>query len=447
MAAGFPLYNGLYRLCLSYLKHPSTITSMSAEFVSEYNETAICAAVGFMEGNMRSFDYVGEYIQDLQDIYSKYPDGDVEIMRMIRAAQLISNRRAGDMGEEVQAVYHGELLGLELINNLEPHVGKFFKTGYAQSFMKFNLEKDKPRSPEEAMTNLLANDQERLYQLAQSLQIDLSFPIYQHDLNPIYEEFGKNATSKLYDESQHQDLAMIGFRMIVIEALKPAGTNEANELLDRIPTPVGLAPQPPVSIADIARNMGAAKETSDEQGAANFMNWQDISNIPDILHKKLLKLTAPEQDAAFSDKLTLAEIDRHIEQGLMKYATDNELLGSNDILSFQGEFYSIASDEKGFSLYDRSTEIQGDFDSIQIVDVPTNSQMLEDLNKDIDADEEADDLMCAIAIRISNPVFIITTTEGEPVIEPTEEETIDIPLNYEDITIKRIKAKELEIEA
>lgn len=420
------------------------MTPMSIEFISEYNENTIVAAIEYMEKNMRSFNYIGEYIEDMQQIYSRYPDGEVELMRMVRAAQLITGRKAGDRTENVQAVYHGELFGLELINSLDPHVGKFFKTGYAQSFIQSSLEKDRPTHTEAGGSS----PQARLRWLSESLRTDLSFPIYDHDLHPIYEEFGQKATSKLSDETQYKELAMIGFRMIVIQALKPSAKNNTDGLMEGFPAPVKEFKIPLQTIIDLERSFvksSSANEILVQQEPSNFMNWQDISNVRHALYNKFSEMNSSEGEIEISSESTLEEIDHYIEGNLLKFAEDHDLLGTNDLLSVRGEFYSIASDENDLSLYNHSTEIQGDFDSIRIVDVPSNSQLLKDLDEAIEA--AAESLVSALAIRLVNPVFIVETTDGERLIEPAEGETIDIPLNYKNVILKRIKAKELELEA
>jgi len=422
---------------------------MSGEFRTEYTENAIGAAIENMERNMRNFKYVGEYVQEIQETYADYPEGKTELLRMIRAAQLITHRKSGDMSEEVQAVYHGELLGLELINYLEPDTGKFFKTGYAQSFFKFHTEKDRPPYTEPLESGL--QQQARFGRLSESLKEELSFPIYAHGLNPIYEEFGQKATSKLSDEIPYQDLAMMGFRMIVTEALNPSVNSTTGELLEEYKAPE-LAPMPPVSIAsltrDYARSINKTEEIIGNQEGIHFAEWEDISWVRTELYKQFLRITTAEVEPPLSSASTLEEIEQYEEAELTAFNQENELISTHDLLSVRGEFFASPSTESDIDIYDKNTEVRGYFDGLEMVTVPSKRELAKAFEENIEEGKKhINNLVHTVAIRIANPVFIVVTTDGEEIIEHTENETISIPLNYKNIAFSRIKAEELEPEA
>ena len=422
--------------------------TMSAEFISEYNEDTISAAVEYMEDNMLGFNYVGEYIEDVQEIYSKYPDGEVELMRMVRAAQLITGRKAGDYSENVQAVYHGELLGLELINNLDPHVGKFFKTGYAQSFIQSSLKQDRPTFTEAVGSS----PQARLHRLSESLQAGLSSPMYAHGLNPIYEEFGLKATSKLSDETEYQDLAMIGFRMIVTEALKPSINGYDSELLKQYQAPAIEQKVSSQTIEELertyARSINQTEEMISKQEDIQFTEWENISHVRKALYKKYVELDTSEAEPELTSISTLEDIFQFTENQLATFSQEHDLVGSNDLLSVRGEFFGVSSGEERLFIYDQNTEIRGIFDGFKMVEVPSNRQLSRFLDETIPADKKnMKNLIYSLAIRIVDPIFMIETTDGEQIIEHTQNATIDIPLNYKNVTYNRIKAEELEPEA
>lgn len=419
---------------LELLVLPLYNDGMSAEFTAEHNENTIVTAVENMERAMRTFGLVGEYVQNIQETYGEYPEGKVELMRMIRAAQLIANRGAADTGEEVQAIYHGELLGLELVNTLEPDIGQLFKTGYAQSFIAFHLNKDRPAHTEAAESNL--EHQARLIRLSQSIQTDLSCPMYAHGLHPIYEEFGQKATSKLNDDTQYQDSAMMGFRMIVTEALKPSMNGNASEIMEKFQVPVKEPKVTPRTIANLEKNYAWSIYKTDEiigeQEDINFVDWQDISHIREIFYDQFSKLNFQEEAPQLPDTATIAEAHRHIEAKLTQFAQDNELITVNDLLS----------------IYDKNTEIRGNFDSIKIVEVHPNGQLSDVIYENVEGEEsDLGSPVASLAIRITNPVFIIESIDGQRVIGHAEDETFDIPLTYENTTYRSIKAEELEPEA
>ena len=425
------------------------MTLMSGEFRTEYNENTIVAAVENMERNMRNCGYVGEYVQAIQETYAEYPEGEVELFRMIRAARLITNAKPGAMSEEVQAVYHGELLGLELINNLEPGVGQLFKTGYAQSFMNNELATSRPSHTEAVESGL--DQQIRLQGLSESIQEDLAYPIYAYELNPMYEEFGQKATSKLSDELQYQQLAMMGYRMIITEALKPSVNNATRELLEEYPAPVKETGST-VSIADLARNYARSINQTEEiignQEPFDFVDWEDISYVRKNIYRKYNRLILTDEEEQVSNLSTLVSPDKFTEDRLAKFILKNELIGEGDLLSVRGIFFGTSDDGNRF-FYDDFTEIRGIFGGIHIVKTPSN-EYLEDMYNTtnrasfIDGPKQLTD---SVAIRILEPKFLHEEDDGEERLQPIDNNSIDIPLNYRKVSFWRIKAEALEPEA
>ena len=424
------------------------MTLMSGEFITDYNENSIVAAVDNMERNMRNCGYVGEYVQAIQETYAEYPEGEVELFRMIRAARLITNAKPGAMSEEVQAVYHGELLGLELINNLEPGVNQFFKTGYAQSFMNNELAMSRPSHTEAVESGL--DQQIRLQGLSESIQEDLTYPIYVYELNPIYEEFGQKVTSKLSGEVQYQQLAMMGYRMIITEALKPSVNDGTTELLDEYPAPI-KDPEA-LSIADLAENyahsINHTEEIIGEQEPFNFVNWEDISYIRKNIYRKYNKLVLADEEEQVSNLSTLASPEKYIEDRLEKFNLKNELVGTGDLLSVRGVFFGTSDDGNRF-FYDDYMEVRGIFDGIHVIQTPSN-EFLEDVYNSTDRTvvlNEPRSLEESVAIRILDPKFIHEEDDGEERLQPIHGNSIDIPLNYRKVSFWRIKAEALEPEA
>jgi len=425
------------------------MTLMSGEFRTEYNENTIVAAVENMERNMRNCGYVGEYVQAIQETYAEYPEGEVELFRMIRAARLITNAKPGAISEEVQAVYHGELLGLELINNLEPGVGQLFKTGYAQSFMNNKLATGRPSHTEAVESGL--DQQIRLQGLSESIQEDLAYPIYAYELNPMYEEFGQKATSKLSDELQYQQLAMMGYRMIITEALKPSVNDGTTELLDEYPAPIKETGST-VSIADLARNYARSINQTEEiignQEPFDFVDWEDISYVRKNIYRKYNRLILTDEEEQVSNLSTLVSPDKFTEDRLAKFILKNELIGIDDLLSVRGVFFGTSDDGNRF-FYDDYTEVRGVFDGIHVIKTPSN-EFLKNIHNSTDRSvvlDEPTSLEESVAIRILEPKFIYEEEDGEDKVLPIYDKTIDIPLNYRQVSFWRIKAEELEPEA
>jgi len=399
---------------------------MSAEFFTPHNDNSIETAVDTMEKTMRQFNYVTQYAQVIQDAYASFPSGNEELGKMVHAAQYIANRGTDDAGDEVQAIYYGELLGLEFINHLQLGDGIRYKTGFAESFIQLHIGLDQLSNAEPS------SEDEFVTRLSESIQNDLSQPMQEHGLKPIYEEFGKKATSKLSDEPAHQELAMMGFRMIVTEALKQK--------------------HPPRTIADLENEyIPSIEEIVDIVGGLEeiqFPAWRDISYIRKNIYKMYRDLSLKDEKNELTNPAAFASTNESIEAQLTKFTLSNDLLGVDDLLSARGRFFGI-SDEGGTFFYGELTEVRGIFDGIHIVQTPTNRYLHEFINSGYTADSEEaiGELVQSAALRIINPKFIFKDNSGEENIQPNRKKAIYIPLNYRAVTFKRLETIELEPKA
>lgn len=399
---------------------------MSAEFFIPYSNSSIETAIENMEKTMSSFDYATQYALEIQEAYASMPNGDNELGKMVHAAQYIANRQTDDAGEEVQAIYHGELLGLGFINYLKPDDGVLHKTGYAESFIQFHIGLDQLSYAGPSNEETLSS------RLSKSIQLDLSQPMQEHGLRPIYEEFGKKVTSKLSDEPAHQELAMMGFRMIVIEALKQK--------------------RAPRTIADLEKEYIPSIEETEaiigNQEWIQFPEWVNISNIREIIYKKYCELSSLNEEDQLSNHSAPASVDRYTEERLMEFALENGCIDMGDLLSVRGEFFGTSG--KGYQfLYNEFIEVRGIFDGIRVVETPSNKylQKLADPENTSDIENDTEHFIKSVSLRIVDPKFIFDNKHGIKMPQPDDQKIIYIPLNYSAVTFKRLKATELEPEA
>lgn len=438
---------------------------MSAEFMTEYNDNSVSAAVENMEYYIEHFGEVTDYIVTIQEAYAQYPEGSVELHRMTRAAQLITNRKAGDLSEEVQAVYHGQLLGIELVNNLEPGIGTHFKTGYAQTFFQTQLQESRPKDTWHAETSL--EQTERLIQLSLSIQDDLSQPEYIGGLNPRYEQFGQKITSKLTNESMYQELAMMGFRMILKEAHAPSTLEfspEQNHFIEQVVENAvvenldrttfenedyyddnwdddtageRLADGEAPDIADVEKIVGKPFE----------LDWENISDACAALYaeyKRLEKIEKEMNDDLESPVSDISEMSS--EELLIAFNENNNYIYSHDLLSVTGDQFIIEhSKDADSNMYklDEDSEIRGIIEGISFVMAPSKKQM-EHLKQGGKSSRKK--YIPVPAIRILNPIAIVTYGENKTHKEYHLGPVMDIPLNY-GAEFRRLKAEELEDEA
>jgi len=407
---------------------------MSAEFFTEYNDSTIGAAVGNMETTMRRFRYVAEYAREIEDIYSELPYGQTELEHMIRAAQCVVNHQSDEPSEEVRSVYYGELLGLEFINYLQPDNGDNFKIGIAESYLQIKL------GLHRLTNNGTETEAAQLVQFSESIKSELSQPMIEHGLNPIYEEFGTKATSNLTDDVAHQELAMMGFRLIVTEALKPTLKPKlVGEILSRFDD-------------DYIPTIKEMEELLGDEEVLQTVEWEDIAYIPKVLFARYNQIKELDEEQQLSNLAILASMDRYTENRLMEFNMEHQLILPNDLISVDGDMFAVAAGDIPL-LHFKDIEIRGIFGGIHMLRVPTEAHMLRmvlggDDDETVEKKYREDPaLQETPAIRILSPMYVVTNVDDKSFSESSDNEWIDIPLNYENISYMRIAADELEAEA
>ncbi|MDB5163155.1 MAG: hypothetical protein JWN28_763 [Candidatus Saccharibacteria bacterium] len=430
---------------LEYTSPPQYNTPMSAEFMTDYPENTISAAVEKMNRTIRNFKHISEYVVEIQEAYASQPIAKAELFSMVRAAHLITGHPAGNFSEEVQAVYHGELLGLELLNNIEASANKHFKTGFAQAFVKHQLDKSHIETNSYNETSL--QRQNRLIRLSRSIQIDLSKPDDDHQLNPLFEDFGQKVTAKLSDELSYQYFAMMGYRMILGEAIQPSFSDSTLEMLSDIKNPneshtYGTDEDLEIQyVPTDAELMEAGIEEKD-------FDWEDITHFRKIFLSKYNQLELPSDTFDATRIQDLQSTEMAIEVEMNNFNQRHKLISEGDLLTVTGNFFALSNSEFGeadLTLFKQHTEIRGFFDGIHLVEVPSNRVLLQTVT---DLGEYAKlmpkKFVHSLAIRIKNPVYIFELSDGRKISDLSENESINFPLIYRNVHYERIKATDLE---
>jgi len=419
---------------------------MSAEFFIERNENSIEFAAKNMQRTMDTFRDLVDYIAEVEEVYENVPKGKDELGKMFTIAQCIASKPFDNADEDVQAAYYGEVIGLEFINYLETGHGDFYKTGFAKSFMALQVNLDML-----TFENVESEEAWRA-RISKSIQQDLSEPLETHGLSAQYESFGRRAAQRLSANEAHQELAMMGFRMVITEALKP---------------PLVEAEEDETSYSSHSASSKLAKQSitaqkvhfpSIEETEAVFGNlenlivpeWGNITHVRTALYKKYKQLNASDEEEQLSNLSTLASSDNHMKKRLNTFNSERKFIARDDWLRIKGQFFASGSGDRGFGLTDNDVEVRGVFESIVVVKVPSAQQ----LSSIIEYDEKLEMGMLDVthfeltpAIRLANPILVSTTKDGTETTERFEGETIDVPLNYESIIFERFKTDDLEPEA
>lgn len=411
----------------------------------ERNENAIEFAAKNMQRTMDTFRDLIDYVAEVEEVYENVPKGKDELGKMFTIAQCIASKPFDSADEDVQAAYYGEVIGLEFINYLETGHGDFYKTGFAKSFMALQVNID--------MLTFETVESEEAWRtrISKSIQQDLSQPLDTHGLSAQYELFGRRAAQRLSADESRQELAIMGFRMVVTEALKPPLVEAENETAYNSHTaPSKLAKQ---SLVAQKVHFPSIEETEAVFGNLESMilpEWENITHIRTALYKKYKQLNASDEEEQLSNLSTLASSDNHIKKRLNAFNSELKLIARDDWLRIKGQFFASGSGDRGFGLTDNDVEVRGVFESIVVVKVPSAQQ----LSSIIEYDEKLEMGMLDVthfevspAIRLANPLLVSTAEDGTETTERFEGETIDVPLNYENIIFERFKTDNLEPEA
>ena len=244
---------------------------------------------------------------------------------------------------------------------------------------------------------------------------------------------------------------MMGFRMIVTEALKPSLNSLTSE-----PSPAfhsGASKLAQQSIANVNIYIPTVEETEAVFGDPEGIKppeWEDVSSIREIIYSEYYENVSSDEQLEASNLSMLISANGHAEDQLNKFTLEYNLLRPDDFLNVNGEFFGISNKGQEF-YYDQFTEILGVYDGIHIIQAPSNRDLDRVLDGDNDTEEEvsenAEYTEETAAIRLKDPTFLLEDETGEKKPQPNNDTEIYIPLHYESITFKRLKTDDLEPEA
>lgn len=442
---------------------------MLIEYTPRYDDDTIKAATENMQLTMHNFNTVIGYAAEIQDAIALYPEGKAELHRLARAAQIIVGTEAEgpEYRAQAQAVYSGELLAMELINSLEPGVGVPLKTGFAQSFITRMVQsgltvlssKDSSElSRKHEYYEPFVDQRRRLDAQGKSLQAFLTSDDAIEKISPLYEEFGQQSIEALADK-KHRPLALAGFRMIIIEALKSWSTKKVTEDEIRIAQDElmlgdieiaeqrnNLAQQALKAISGEPNTQKATSETQSENA-----QWEKVDHLPRNIMKFFAGHESSLEDTEEKSNHDIRKIEDSIEQALQKFNTEYDLFTEDDLIAASGNMFIIEYNEAGegvVSLVSDAMEIIGTFENIYLTEVPTKRQLRDTMAApELSENILQDGQLLMPVIRITKPMRTTTLNDDEVLVEEYDfEQIIDIPLNYRGVSYRRIKLDELEEE-
>jgi hypothetical protein len=409
-----------------------------------------------MEQNLQNLGTVSNYITHIIEAYSSSPDGKAEIYCIMRAAQRITNQNVKSIGRESYAVFNGAILGIELASTITIDTGSRYKTGYAHSFLQSEMGTERPKNTQRFET--VAEQQQRLSVESLTMRDLLSQPI-NDDTDSLYETFGTKVTSMLYQEPTMQQLSMMGYRMVIGEVVQPSAFETSDEVeifMDRFehdevfePIRESIAKS---AISDLENtHVPSDHELEDLLNEPINIEWEDKSSIQQIFMNLANAYNSSEEGRQLSqsdDETFCRALLKHVEA----FNAEQHLLQENDILKVKGNYFSFTNIPNGKIYLERQYkefEISGVFSGFHVLRVPNQESLIESIEKDISHHDIKAGLphVFAPVIRIQNPAFAYTLSDSSTASSDVEfGNSIDIPLNYQTVSILRFPENSIEDE-
>jgi hypothetical protein len=429
---------------------------MHSEIPFERQKDPISFAVENMEQNLHNLGTVSEYITQIVGAYNSFPDGKAEIYRIMRAAQRITNQNVKTMGPEVYAVFNGAILGMELASTLTIDNGSWYKTGYAHSFLESEMGTERPKNTQRYET--VAEQQQRLSVESSTMRDLLSQPI-NDDTDSLYETFGTKLTSMLYQEPTMQQLSMMGYRMIVGEVIQPSVFETSDEIDAFIGQFESVETYAPVreSIAQSPISESEDESIPTSQELENILHepmnaeWEDKRSIQNIFMKLSNAYASSEEGKLFSHS-DYTNFCKALLKQVEAFNAEQNYLQKNDLLKVKGNFFAIMNSPEGKQYLDRQYElfeISGFFSGFHVIPVPNRDSLVKTINDDIKDPIIWDSLPKAFApvIRLQDPAFTFRLSDSSiPSTDITHGHSIDIPLNYQTLSLLKLPNETLEDE-
>jgi hypothetical protein len=379
------------------------------------------------------------FIQKIFDDYEQAPDGHFELLRLQRIARFIAQQPADSSDNDAQALFIGQLVGLQVLNYTYPKNAPL--ADVTHSFVQNKLiesrkiiamqEKETAESGLRVTAESPADQVARVRATATTIRESFSLPRPEYPFSHAHEGFIQSIASELYGANgQLHNLTKVGFRMTLQQYEKSNA---------KITEHTGI---------QTLDNLDALEEVDSLE---EYVTITDINDIRNDLLRMFKDLKKPSKDLDLENDAIAGAVIDYIQTGLEQYNTDERLIEHDDILFINGDFIAIVSDENSerfnYVYFKNHTEIRGTFTSIEVVETPTH-QELQQLNEKkyggID-DYEPQTSTLSPALQIINPVLL--TYDGEnstPVSDPAIGLTIDIPLIYTGIHIQRLRAPGLD---
>lgn len=460
---------------------------MSAELFSNTPEAIEPAAVSSFNEARSYYASLPKYLTKIAQWYEQAPNGKAELLQVKRIAQFLAHNQPGTFHADTEAIYNGQLIGLQVLNLENPAQAPI--GNMANTFMKVLLSVSESQVEQDLRTSIKAglgaehesveSQRERLYEAAEDAKVSLSVPDVTYKKTHSFEPFIDTLTSELYgDNYELSELAKIGFRLTLqqheqssFSGFTKGIAKEVNESDDfdeaeySEPSHLDLLDvDNEIAIIEKAETQlvitALEKITRIRNREMEIEEYFPIINA-DTIAKTFLKKFEKLQKSLPMLPLGASEEEEddyreYLDDELDSFNIENNLIQQGDFLFISGDFIGIVAvqseDEyegepvsvhnEDYAKFRPHTEIRGEFSGVYVNNTPPLSELEKAMKQDrakaqIDtlrtdgAPYEATSEVLSPVIQIINPTFVnYKDANSEPVIEYGMGMTIEIPLIY-----------------
>lgn len=447
---------------------------MSAEaYDHSPEETEDVYAVRLFNHDRTWFASMHDFTQKIFNSYEETPEGATELIRMKRVAQFITNSDSSSFSPDVEAVFTGELIGSQLLNYMHPKVAPI--TGLAQGFMQGHLAQSQhllvegtrpyydPLTESTIVPPLiepLATRQGRMAYYAARLRNSLSDGDEENSLPDGLETFLQTVAVELHSDPELIRLTKIGARLILNEHLQTSLNLVTDDLLDTYGTTLPAKKMLEKGRDSYRPSDEALAEMTGmhhvEKSSDALFSYEDVAFVRTNIYRKFKKIFNSMGDIDLTDDTVAQKVYADIKEELDTFNKNFAFISEGDSLVICGDFFAYATDGESGAItrYSPRIEVRGEFKEINVVEIPTNKELLEVIKLEereggIETDSDGtksyqfNTHTFSPSLHIINPTLLVFgERDNSPEIKYLHGLTLDVPLLYRDVDYQLLKLKE-----
>ena len=377
---------------------------MSAEFYAEsIDENSLSRAIKSFIEDSSEYPDLPSFISEIHAGYDSVLELRDDLSRECNVAKFIAQSPHGEFNDDAQAVFNGQLVGMQVLNYAYPEAGLVHNVAHPYLQRHIN--------------DLGVHDSTTYAQLAGWMRQSLLAAESDSTVPNTHDAFISKISHELYSNQEHRELLSVGFRLVIGERLK-------------LQSPKKQAPE-------------FIKSTKGLFDWYNQDHWENIDYTKNTILDTYNKYVRAFEGMQFEDKGMGIGIKRLIESRINTYNRDGSLIEREEPLKINGNLFALhdKNGQKFTDHFDENHDIVGFFDGFSMVIAPYNAEVTQATQGKKPVYEHT---QLTPAVRIKEPVVIRYSTDEAIEFTKNAPDTFEIPLIYDGLAMSRLNVPELQ---